>query len=221
MTKAYKHIKKSLARKFVNGRSIQICTQQYYRDRYESMGVRGDPHEGACAIRNGSALIFAGQATPEQVEFVRRTRLVNPDALPNINIVIENCTFTELVNEHYIFCASTEPDWSKIDDGDEIIEISDFESFAASLSTNCAPDGVSLSHFEIGNVFYDDIERDLLDNSPVLKSPFIKHSRFKPENEIRICWNIERSISKPPENYIFSCALAAKYMRICSGSSDS
>lgn len=139
--------------------------------------------EGAISV--GIERFYAkGETSPAEKEALLRVGIF--DGGGNRDILIENCKMTTHIIDHYIFCASTEPDQKLSSEGQQIFEISELDKFAAELS-KAAPD--ILKTPIVRRVEYLDRIGDAFASSTPRLDAFHKDPKFSFEKEVRILWN--------------------------------
>jgi len=210
--RAFKHVPAAFADAFERGEQIKIGTFGYYR---ALDGPRRDPLEGL-AVSIPSPII--GDFDPGNPEQSAQDR-----ALRSVGIVIEGAGVAidlrafgnrriSQVSEAYLFCCSSEPNWSLAENGQVIFEITDLGAFARELALS---EPTLLGAPDVRRVTYAQRAVDTLYAEAPTPDPFIKDIACAGEKEIRIMWPLPASSSpvRVPSSKIVHCPAAAKFIQ--------
>ncbi|GEM_PF-5236204 len=190
----YKHLKSDFADSFASGRGIRLGSLASYR---ASEGERGDRLEGVVEYVVPS--VSLDNANNPRFESVRQKLSEGPIPIPwgGQNVIVANNTFRIVLPTTYIFCASAEPDFSRVDKGEAIFRISEIQRFARRLMRRS--NGV-LSAPKFGPVDYEVRSCNPFDYGLLKEGAFQKSIDLEWENEIRIVWEALRDVG--PEIFI-------------------
>jgi hypothetical protein len=176
---AFKHVPLPFAEAFEAGTSIQIGPLEYYR-RLES--DRADKLEGI-------AEYAVSMATPEQLESDRyadvREALMLPRG-PLRGAAYFGNVVQHLSPPYWIFCASLEPDNTRVGLGEAIFRITDLELFAHRVSMKSP---IDLGCMTVRTVVYEQRSQDPFESGLLEVGPFQKALEFQFENEVRAVWS--------------------------------
>ncbi len=182
-TRGFKHVPIAYADAFATGH-VRIGSYRAYRAMENE---RGDTLEGL-AVEKPSPFIYDSRQGPPTAGQLRALHSSGASSIigrPNVRVVCIGNTWTQEVPHGYMFCLSSEPDFSFSKKGDAIFEVRALGYFGFLVGCS-APEILGIP--EVGKVIYEDREIDtLLFEAPVL-DPFRKSSKFSFENEIRIAW---------------------------------
>lgn len=180
--RGYKHVAAEFADRFATGESIQIGTFESYRS---GEGDRVDQSEGSA-----SNVITEYRSAPGQLptpDEHRRLRAVGFD-VRGTGVTIIGAKHIMLLRPRYLFCCSSEPDFTRVKLGEVVFEISDLELFGHRLTR--AHPVLFGAGFACGPVTYAPRRADVLKDEPVRPDPFLKDPQFETEKELRIVWDV-------------------------------
>jgi hypothetical protein len=189
MLRAYKHVKAEFADLFGTGESIQIGTFATFRGGETD---RADPYEGRTINYVRSHTINPDGLAPLSPSDSNALRALGQEYLSTVNM--SNCEFRNMraiseLSPAYLFCASMEPDFGRVDNGEVIFEISDMMRLGHYLSTQRLD---LLGGYICGRVQYESRHRDPFVDGPAYPHPLIKNERFSFEREIRLVFDERR-----------------------------
>ncbi len=187
VAKIYKHIDAKYADGFESGTSIAIGTLSSYR---ALEGERGDRLEGVAEYVTGEQFLSPQQLSHPQFAEARRLTGLPPDGFDPTrfnNVLIGGNTVRYIEPTTYIFCASLEPDLSRVDMGEAIFEISSIDLFAHRLSKARSS---LLARAQWGKVVYETRSANPFRGGHVNRGPFFKSKDMEWENEFRLVWRV-------------------------------
>lgn len=183
--RGFKHIPAEFADAFRAGESIKIGNFRYYRSME---GPRADPYEGLAVSAPGPIIrAYVDPERPSDPNFRALKSLgINVEAAaPNTTVI--GTVFTRSVPEAYLFCCSSAPDLSLLDEGQSIFEIADLREFGRELER---VEPTFLGTPKISAVSYQQRRVDTLIAETPIPDPFVKSPHCAHEKEIRIMWRL-------------------------------
>lgn len=188
---AFKHVPAEFAEGFRTGQSIQVGSLAHYR---AAEGERGDRLEGVAEYQFGRPQPY-DEFNPDLAHV--RKFFDEKLGIPITGSFSRNILVTDNVIRYvqptiYIFCMSSQPDFTRLDKGDLIFKVTDVELFAHRLAMRS--NGV-LGGAVVGSVRYGIRSIDPLRSGSLLEEgPFFKSADLNWENEIRVAWDARRDV---------------------------
>lgn len=172
---AYKHVKHEFAERFETGTEIALGTFSTYR---KGEGDRVDPLEGRFLFHQIGSRLIKNSDMPENRRILSNMGI---SAIGCRNLTVSDNLYEIEQRDDYLFCASSEPDFSR-SDTDAIFKIRCLHKFAAALIID---NPKLLGKTVAGPVRYGAKSADVTDRG-VGPDPFLKSPRLSFERELRV-----------------------------------